>query len=82
MALFSCRKICKIAIIVLSFVFENYCPIMDKLVSKDLSRKLQAKCVISYLLFIFKLCLVHEFFWLFSTVTLMFVFDNYYLIMD
>jgi hypothetical protein len=40
----------KFGTVALSFVFSNYCPIMDSLGLKDSSRNLQSNCVISYFL--------------------------------
>jgi hypothetical protein len=49
-ALFSSKKFYKIDIIVLSFIFDKYCPIIDYLGSKDSFHKLQLNCAISYFL--------------------------------
>ena len=48
MALFRCEKILDVATVALSFVCDKYCPIMDYLESKDLSRDLQLNCAISF----------------------------------
>jgi len=47
-ALFSSEKISDFATVALSFLFDKYCPIMNKLGSKDSSRDLQTNCVISF----------------------------------
>jgi hypothetical protein len=47
-ALFRCEKILDFGTVVFSFVCDKYCPIMNKLGSKDLSRDLQLNCAISF----------------------------------
>ena len=47
-ALFSWQKFWILGTVALSFVCGKYCPIIDKLGSKDSSCDLQANCVISF----------------------------------
>jgi len=44
----SFEKISNFATVTLSFLFDKYYPIMNKLGSKDSSRDLQINCVISF----------------------------------
>ena len=47
-ALFRCEFFLNFATVAFSFVCGKYCPIIDKLGSKDSSRDLQANCVINF----------------------------------
>jgi len=42
------QKFWLLTTVALLFVFDNYCPITDKLGSKDSPRKLQSNCAISF----------------------------------
>ena len=48
MALFSSQNFSIFGIVALSFLFSNYCPIMDQLDSTYLSRDLQVNYAISF----------------------------------
>jgi len=53
LTLFSSIFFFKIDIVVLSFVFNKYCLIIDELGSEDSSRKLQVNCIINYFFYLY-----------------------------
>ena len=53
-ALFSCKSfVLVLGTITFLFLFGNYCPIIDKLGSKDSSCDLQTNCAINFYLYLY-----------------------------
>ena len=52
-ALFTSKFFCKIRIVALSFVFDKYCSIMDKLGSIDSSRQFRPNCAINFYFYLY-----------------------------